>query len=163
MARGIFALFACFLVLICWGNDHEIPYDQETDRTQNGMPEKKIVVGDFELTISRSDDKCIVHYKGEAKIGAIKTNMTSPCVFAVGRDGNVHSEKTKWGWSLILVSSEQSTNEGDCITRLQGILVGKGQVLSSPVQQTVALCGHGPWDQKSYLVFAAQTAHFHDL
>lgn len=167
MAHGIFAFFTCFLVFNCWGNgaenQHDISYNQEIDPTQNGVPKQKIIVGNFELTIPSSQDKCVMHYKGRGKTGTIKMDVTSPCVFAVDQDGNIHTEKTKWGWSLILVSSRQNINEEDCITRLQGILVGKERVVSSPTQQRVALCGHGPWDQKLYIVFAAQTAHSYDL
>lgn len=167
MIHRVFIVFACLLVLTCTGSGakdlHEISHNQEIDQTRSGMVEERIVVDHFELTIPDSNAECVVHYRRKDETGAVKMNITPPCVFAVGRDGKIRSEKTKWGWSLILVSSKKSANKEDCITQLQGILVGKKQVMPSPTRQRIALCGHGPWDQKLYMVFAAQTAHSYNL
>jgi hypothetical protein len=145
--KPLLVLFLCLCLPAC-GDGADI------DNNESPV-HKDVSVGGVTLKLA----DCQVHYSNGPDSGTVRLDIPPPCVFAVDQSGNIHRESTEWGWSLIAVNTKQSDDSPDCDTQLQGILVSNGKVISSPGVQRIAACGIGPWDQKLYVVFAAQSSN----
>lgn len=119
---------------------------------------QQLLVGDGRLWL----EGCTVKYESEGKTSSIPLDLKTPCAVSVDADGKPAMTHTKWGISLLVVSSrkiEQQTDglsPGDCDTRIQGVLIAGNTMLVSPQAESFAMCGSGPWDEKLYHILASR-------